>query len=299
MRGFGRLGAGFLTSVLVAAGFAGATAVPSAGAAESVGCTRSPVVYLVPHQDDEMLSMAASIRRTIGRSGAACVHLVLVTTGESSGARTSLARGWQPVGRPRVVRASLTPAQFGAARDREFLAATRQLGVPAANVHLGLPRAPRIADNGSLTPAAARGFVGAAIDRFGTRAGYATMSDSDPQADHQRLGAALREVGKARQVSSVSFFYPPYRMPAPRRVTPTLAERTVDRVAIRRAADEYGRYDPRAGRYGIGFLSVPRQFGGPALRQRFVSTDGRVWSTTTIRRPNLALYSDYTSLLHR
>ncbi|GAB96441.1 LmbE family N-acetylglucosaminyl deacetylase [Kineosphaera limosa] len=279
-----------------ASGVAPATAASGAASTANSQCRRSPVVYLVPHQDDEVLSMAASIRRMVGRSGAACVHLVLVTDGISSGARTSMARGWVPVGGSGVVRVSLTPAQFGAARDREFRAAAARLGVPAANVHLGLPKAPRVP---ALTPAASRQIVSAAIDRFGTRAGYTTMSDSDPLADHRNLGTALRQVGATRKVSSTSFLYPPYRMPAPRQLSPTVATNDADRIAIRQAAAEYGRYDPRAGRYGIGWVSVPQQFGGPALTLRFVSDGGQQWSPGPIRSPNVALYRGYVSYLHR
>lgn len=77
-----------------AAAAAAVPAAPAAPAAPAVAaraqgataaCRRAPLVYLVPHQDDETLSMGASIRRAVSRSGPACVHLVLVTTGQSSG----------------------------------------------------------------------------------------------------------------------------------------------------------------------------------------------------------------------
>ncbi len=275
----------------------GATATGTALPGRSSAC-RSPLVYLVPHQDDEVLSMSASIRRTIARSGPGCVHVVLVTTGESSGARTTLARGFRAGGHG-ITRVSLSRAQFGASRDKEFRASVARLGVPAANVHLGLPDAPRIADDGSLDAAAARRVVDAAIDRFGRAASYATMSDSDPQADHRRLGEALREAGTRRRVASATYFFPPYQLPAPRTLSPTTATSRADRDAITRAAREYGTYAPKSGRYGIGWLSVPGAFGGPALGVRMLTASGTLWQAPALRRPKSALLTDYTSYLHR
>lgn len=259
---------------------------------------RAPIVYLVPHQDDELLSMAASIRRSLGRSGSACVHVVLVTTGQSSGARTLMARGFKAVGQQRFTQYALSRQRFGASRDAEFRAALGRLGVAPGNVHLGLARAPRVADDGSLTPAVAERFTGVTIATFGRGAGYATMSDSDPQSDHRTLGMALRKVGRQRGVASVSFFYPPYRLPSPRRLSPTVAT-GADRTAIRAAAMEYGKFAPAAGRYGIGWLSVAPQFGGSALGIRLINTQGVPRGVLPMRSPKTPLMDGYTSLLHR
>ena len=271
------------------------TTAPTAATA----CRRAPVVYLVPHQDDEVLSMGASIRRSLNRSGQACVHVVLVTTGQSSGARGLMARGFKAAGQQRFTAFTLSKAQFAASRDAEFRAALAKLGMSSRNVHLGLPRAPRVADDGSLTPAVAERFVNAAIDQFGRGAGYATMSDSDPVYDHRTLGVALRKVGRARKVGSISFFYPPYQLPAPRRLSPTVAS-GADRTALRNAALEYGRFAPASRRYGIGWLSVSRQFGGPALQTRFMNADrSATFGVRPMPAPKIPLMNGYTSLLHR
>ncbi len=280
-----------------------ATAAPAAAPAApstppDASLCRTPIVYLVPHQDDEVLSMSASIRRMITRYGRSCVHLVLVTNGQSSGARTTLARGFRPVGHDRVERVTLDPAQFAVSRDAEFRGSAAQLGVPAGNVHFGLPGAPRLIDDGTIGPATARRVVAAAIARFGPRAGYATMSDSDPQHDHRALGVALREVGTQRRVSSLTFFYPPYQPRPERALTATVAQSSADRGAIARAAVEYGTYAPQRRRYGIGWLSVPGAFGGPALGVRIQLADGRLWQPPPLQAPKLALLRSYTSFLH-
>lgn len=292
-----------MTGILIAAtlalagvGAPAASAVPSTPTAPSL--CQTPVVYLVPHQDDEVLSMSASIRRMVTRYGRSCVHLVLVTNGQSSGARTTLARGFQPVGHDRVEHVTLDPAQFAASRDAEFRGSAAQLGVPAGNVHFGLPGAPRLIDDGTIGPATARRVVAAAIARFGTRAGYATMSDSDPQHDHRALGVALREVGTQRRVASMTFFYPPYQARPARALTATIAQSAADRGAIARAALEYGTYAPQRRRYGIGWLSVPGAFGGPALGVRIQLTDGRLWQPAALQAPKVALLRSYTSLVH-
>lgn len=299
------VGAGPAAQASAAPATTSATMVPTAStvqasvaSATSATHCRAPIVYLVPHQDDEVLSMGASIRRSLGRSGTACVHVVLVTTGQSSGARTAMARGFKAVGQQRFTQYALSKRQFAESRDAEFRASLERLGVAARNVHLGLPGFPRPADDGSLTPAVAQRFVNAAIDVFGRGAGYATMSQHDPQSDHRTLGAALRTVGARRKVATVSYFYPPYQLPAPQRLDPIVAS-GADRTAIRNAALEYGRFAPAAGRYGIGWLSVAPQFGGPALGVRFMTADARPWGVQPMRAPRIPLMDGYTSLLHR
>ncbi len=227
--------------------------------------------------------MGAAIRAQVEKSGPSSVCVALFTTGERSGARNLFAgRGFIPSGRtaPYVNKtvANSTRA-FTQARDREFTAALLRLGVSAKNVYIdnlpGWKRVPDLNNVGSQGEirSNARKFVNAAITRFGTKANYATMSDRDPSPDHAALGIALRE--RSTHVRSIRFYFPQYQMsrkPAAVRVS---AESAVSATALRRAAGEYGYFNPAQGRYGIGWLSVRSAFGAAALQVKI--WNGRGW----------------------
>lgn len=241
--------------------------------AQAAGAPTCTNVYLSPHQDDEVLSMGAAIRRDVERFGPASVCVALFTTGQHSAVRSRFAApGFVPAGRSTpYVNATVakSPTAFGKARDREFVAALRALGVPAANIHLdNLPGWKRVFDwndeeHGDRIAGNAARFVDAAIRRFGARAAYATMSEHDPSADHRALGAALLE--RADRVRDVRLYYPQFQRSLLDPDVRLVAETARNPAAVRAAAAQYGLFEPAAGRYGIGWLSVSRAFGGGAF----------------------------------
>ena len=94
-------------------------------------------LFLVPHQDDETLSMGAAIREHVAVNGPSTVAVVLLTTGESSGARRVLREvGYVPEATGKVERVALTKRQFVGSRDAEFYGACRALGVPHGNIFM-------------------------------------------------------------------------------------------------------------------------------------------------------------------
>ena len=281
-----------LSAVAVGGGSGPAQALPAAAAPRTH-------VYLVPHQDDEVLSMAATIRHSVRDVGATNVHVVLMTTGQSASARGALARGVHPRRDTKtVVRRSLTPAQFAAARDAEFLAAVGRLGVPARNIHLSLPKWKRVAD-GSVSARSATAFVNAALDRFGRNAAYNTMSDVDPSHDHRTLGRAMRAVAAQRKPARTTYHFPQYHLPAPRSLVRIAPRDNADRAAIRAAARQYGVVKPSANRWGIGWVSVAAAFGGEALDTWQVRPNGTVWKPKGVNAPNRALFDSLSSYTHR
>ncbi len=240
--------------------------------------------------------MAPAIRRSIFEVGAANVHLVLMSTGEGSGARAAWALGIRPVGAPAFITHTLSLAQFSQARDREFRASAAALNVPARNVHLSLPSWRRVRE--SYSDEQASTFINAAIDRFGVQAAYWTMSDVDPSVDHSRLGAALRREGTRRGVARMTFCYPPYQLPAKIRLTRLPARTLADRRQIRAAASEYGVVNPAAGRFAVGWVSVPSAFGGKALEFTRAGRSG-ARKGRKVSPPKTALFDSQVAYIHR
>lgn len=192
-----------------------------------------PAIYLVPHQDDELLTMGADMAAHVAAGRP--VIVVLVTDGAASSARGKMCR---------ATGYCLTREAFSAARDREFAEAMRVMGV--SSVHY--ERQP----DGQLSDAAARAIV----DRWVTAYPYAsikTMSWLDAHPDHAALGRALR----ASSAADARFEqYRPYWQTMPVR-----GHYVTGNDRMKRAAASYGLWRPWAGRYAIGARwSVPSAF---------------------------------------
>lgn len=91
-----------------------------------------PAVFLVPHPDDETLTMGGAIIQHLdaGRP----VFLDLMTRGTATGARATLASGGTDDWHPGTHDYVLSPEQIGTARTREFLDAAARLGVTGVYV---------------------------------------------------------------------------------------------------------------------------------------------------------------------
>lgn len=200
--------------------------------------TTEPVVFLVPHADDETLTMGPAIERAVAEGHH--VVVVLVTDGRASSARELT---------------GLSVEEFSAARDREFLAACAALGVAEEQVFLAH------CVDGALTPDLARSVVATWTGLF-PAGRFGTTSWTDGHRDHAALGAALRELAPAT-TGEVRFYVKPDEWPAPRERPALTPERATGNRYLA-ACDEYARVDPAAGRYGIGQSSVPEVF---ALRR--------------------------------
>jgi len=200
--------------------------------------TTDPVVFLVPHADDETLTTGPAIERAVDEGHH--VVVVLVTDGRASGVRAST---------------GLTVGEFSLARDREFLAACAALGVGEEQVFLAH------CPDGGLTPALAGAVVATWAGIF-PAGRFATTSWTDGHRDHAALGTALRELVPA-PAGGVRFYVKPDEWSLDRGRPPlTVEHATGARYLL--ACDEYARVDPTAGRYGIGQASVPEVF---ALRR--------------------------------
>lgn len=255
-----------------------------------------PAVFFVPHQDDEILSMGASIIAHLkaGRD----VKVVMVTDGNTTGARTTLCE-------QKAI--CLTPEQIGQARDLEFRDAMARIGVPAGNLYFEHKPSP-------LENTAANEVISKYIALFGTGASYVTMSWLDAHNDHYNLGYALNSRcvprGKAGvtppQLTDCRFYQSALYQPATpanklanydRVVTPSGAYYTmtgVDITRLQNAAAAYGVYNPEIGRYGIGMLSVASQFDYLKVAPRsWYHLPSTGWLTVQAKADSLTFVSRY------
>lgn len=211
-----------------------------------LGGTRVPwglrIVYIVPHQDDEVLTYGASILADVEEGYT--VEVVLATRGQASVARTN----------PTLVnRLGYTPTleQFSAARDREFIAAVERMGATP----VVLPYAQRQPDGGSTAAgveAVARAAVPGGADLV------CGIAPSDPAADHRNTGhaaAALVASGWAAEARMHVAWYNKAGHSSP-------ALQTRGLPITRFHQNPYIEYDISEGMWGVGYISVPDLFDG-------------------------------------
>lgn len=145
------------------------------------------------HQDDETLwsGQILAHHTLVGRE----VHIILGTDGSTSGVRDTLngttsSSWWGGYHYParEGIPAPLTPADFAAARDRELIQASRQLGVTPDRVHLRTSTRTT-----ALTLDAARALI-LEHEALTPGAGHYTTHWTDPHPDHAALGTALRNL---------------------------------------------------------------------------------------------------------
>jgi LmbE family N-acetylglucosaminyl deacetylase len=133
-----------------------------------------PAVFFAPHQDDETLSMGASIVDHVQADRE--VIVVLLTDGGNTGVKDQYAT-WSNVN------------DLIAERDREFIAAVTRMGATPVIWKVNGVRA----HDGSLTTAQASAammyYKGLYPD-----GSFKTMSNLDPEPDHAHAGNALRDL---------------------------------------------------------------------------------------------------------
>lgn len=209
----------------------------------------APVVWYVPHPDDETLFMGASLYRQRRRRN---LVVVLTQGGASKALETVNAKLEAPLDREAFMRG----------RARELRAALRALHVAEDDVHLlDLP-------DGGVTEEAVAAVI-AEMARAHPRASHRTMSYLDPHPDHAAAGRALRAAHDRGEVAEAVFHLPVPLVDERRGEAVAFAEAGMAR-AKRAAIREYERWEPEAGRYAIGGHSVAslmrEQYREPAER---------------------------------
>ncbi len=217
------------------------------------------VFYLVPHQDDELTNFGAAICADV--SAGREVFCALCTDGGASGARRLIGDGGCCAWHDGAHLHPLSREEFSKARDREFIASCRALGVKAENI---LIPAGRAAD-GSGDKESARAILLDLLstrpaDRVGVKA-LMPLSGSRQNHDHTATGLAAEELFAESLFDELTLFWELILLPAPEgvrltKITPAPNEREL----LIKACAEYSLWDPAAGRYAVGLHSVYDEF---------------------------------------
>lgn len=201
-----------------------------------------PVLYIVPHQDDEHLTLGAAM--LADKAAGHDVYALLTNRGEASSVRsnaTAAFLGYTP-----------TLEEFTAARDREFTRSCELLGVTP----IVPPYADRQPDGGS-TVAGITALVQAASPVTGPDVLLRATSDHDYHLDHRNCGFALVELLASGFGTDPRLFIPQYRsdlFPGPMTKMGSHGDLTLAHQW------PYRHQDAAAGWWGIGYTSVGSSF---------------------------------------
>lgn len=206
------------------------------------------VVYVAPHQDDDALSMGASIRKHL-EAAVHDVHVLLLTAGSGSGAQAVV---------------GLDDEAFSAARDDEMLRATRALGVLPENVHFASNRA---VGDVALTVAEAQFAIQEVMAEFPAAwvKTYSNRAAPGRHQDHVNTGQAALNLLNAGVLApnTLRLYVEPWAKAAFQQAYPSInlgTESAAAPIRVTRALDEYTDVDHAGHRWGIGGISVPSYF---------------------------------------
>lgn len=205
------------------------------------------VLYVAPHQDDESLSMGASMRRhlEVGHD----VHVLLVTYGANSAVRTKL---------------GMARDEFVALRDDEYRRACRRVGIRPGNIHIADNRL----EDGTVTADAAQAVIGDWVGQHPATwlKSYSnlgpTAGSSARHPDHVAIGQAAVNLLADGAVDNLRCYVEPWLLTAFKGANPGLSIGT-DTAAIPghvvAALDEYRFLDVDGWKRAIGYQSVADQ----------------------------------------
>lgn len=228
------------------------------------------VIYFIPHQDDEVLSMGVSIATHV--EAGHDVQVVLCSDGQSSGVRTELNNGGSCKknvnGKQDTHNINLSEGAGGgfvSARDREFINACLKLGIKYSNIII--PKF-RVKDSYGK-----ENFSGA-VKQFeeivyrhiqpGARVKCITPYGGELQhMDHKALGEAVKNCCEEIEITDIRYYIDPYYLSSYEQdkggpYSRECAEKSsVLGKTVISAAKEYGQWKPEEPdySYAIGWHS--------------------------------------------
>ena len=234
------------------------------------GTPAEEAVYFVPHQDDELISMAGGIVRDVAAGRR--VHVFLISAGDQTGVKQILC---QVEGR------CLTDNQIIASRDAEVLDSLGVLGVPATNVHFMYIR-----EEQSDAASVIHGVVDEVVRQGGPNVHYRSISWLDEHPTHYEVAYALRDNCTSAGLGDCQFFQSPLyqKLATGMKYSPVVSPKG-ERIAIPDwqvpAATAAYRLDaPAKGRHSIGWRSVASQIKW-VEDNRYSWGHGLVWASSS------------------
>lgn len=244
-----------------------------------------PIIYLVPHQDDEVLTFGIDIRNELsqGRN----VHVVLMTYGEDTTTRDIIngvtdnetmpfsfihrktfctwhMRYHNPT-KERYPDGHLTKEKFSAIRTKEYERASLQLGISKDHIHrFQIPV--KKSFNSNIFKEQVRDGIRLYLKRY-PNAEFGTMSPFDGQSVHALIGQTVKDMQMSGELKGkqarylVSIFTDRFygrRLPV-YPIKETL-DNPSDILYLDKAIYEYTHFDPKDGYYAVGYHSVRAQF---------------------------------------
>lgn len=234
----------------------------------TVGLDPAPVsVYVTPHQDDEVTSFGAAILEEV--AAGVQVVVLIVTRGESSGARTS----------PELAaRLGYTPTveEFSAARDREFTEAVTRFGATPVVPSYAI----RQSDGSASGPVIAALIKGLFPPTVRLRA----TAPTDYHIDHRACGIAVDLLAAEGWGQDHRQFlaYPRLNL-APAGVTMTQIGPDLGNVTEYHTWP-YSHVDVPNGWWGIGYLSAE------AIFEEYLTVNNASYWHAPLTAPEHALY---------
>ena len=220
-------------------------------------CGRNTVLYFVPHQDDELLSMGLDICMAVAKGND--VHVILCTDGAKSKIRKVLSTNKECSVHRGKHSYDLDEEKFSRARDAEFAESCVALGVLPANIHI----LPLRATDGMLDTGFAETVIMRYLAMFGARATVGAIycgNDETQHKDHKALGTAVQNLWQRKIIKKVRFFAEPYGQIDKNLGFIAKSAPKKFRAKLLKAIQAYCLWQPEKGRYAVGAHSVMTQF---------------------------------------
>lgn len=213
------------------------------------------LLYFVPHQDDELLTMGIDICTSVFHKKD--VHVILCTDGSKSKVIKRINDQKKCPFHAGTHAYNLSESAFSRARDAEFKDSCRALGVPEDNIHILSQRA----IDGSLTVEFAEDIMCQFLDIYGARATFCTIYHDNGETqhrDHKALGFAAANLFQTGKIKKLRFFCEPYH------IQNTKGHFIIKRAAkdlrpkLNKALKAYAYWNPKQKRYAVGYHSVTK-----------------------------------------
>ena len=169
------------------------------------------VVYLAPHQDDELLSMGIDIIQSV--AAGKVPHVYLFTDGSKSTVRFRICNGQACPFHEGIHQHDLTIPKFVAARDREFTDSCLALGVKPENIHI----LPARSIDGALSIESAEQLILSILSSHPKNVTVCTISPmvgNCQHTDHRNLGLAALNLYRKGRIRNLRLFVEPYCLPS-------------------------------------------------------------------------------------